>query len=333
MKRLTLLLLMVLLAATLATLGAQSAAAATPTLTGFAPASGPDAWSVTLTGTGFTGATTVTFTPTDSSYLPQQATFTVKSDTSIVATVPFFATVPLEATLTVKAPGGSVTSTGDFGLDGQVALSEHRGSSRETITLTGSGLTGATRVAFGTWRWPVQGDEPFSLVNPVGARFRVESDTKIAAIVPTLPTGRHYWIKVVSPSSTSVSAYSSPFTVVRPRLLSETDSGSFAIRPATVIPSGDGSFEIGRLGTHRGHAIRWRVWSAAKAFGVGTVWIDNGIPNEAQGTFYPHGGSISASRVHNGRFTRMTVRWRQNGQTQRVVLKLRKVGAGPWFWQ
>ena len=130
MKRLTLLLLMVLLAATLATLGAQSAAAATPTLTGFAPASGPDAWSVTLTGTGFTGATTVTFTPTDSSYLPQQATFTVKSDTSIVATVPFFATVPLEATLTVKAPGGSVTSTGDFGLDGQVALSEHRGSSR-----------------------------------------------------------------------------------------------------------------------------------------------------------------------------------------------------------
>jgi hypothetical protein len=329
MKRIV--LVAMLLAVALAAVAAQSAAAATPTMTSFAPASGPPAWSVTLTGTGFTGTSTVTFTPTDSSYMAEQATFTVQDDTTIVATVPFFAAVRLDATLTVETPDGSATSVGDFAIDGQVSPSEYKGSSGEPITLNGSGFTGATRVAFGTWRWPVQGDETFALVNPAKAHFRVLSDTKVAITVPTLRTGRHYWVKVVSPTSTSVSKYSSPFSVVRPRLLRDS-SGTFALRPATVIPSGDGSFLIGKLySTHRGHAIRWLRWSTRKAYGLGTVWIDNGIPDEARGTFYGYAGSIAATRVRGGRYTRMTVRWKQNGRRHRETLKLTHAGSG-WFW-
>jgi hypothetical protein len=328
------LLLGALLAVAVATVGAERAAAAAPTLTGFAPASGPAAWSVTLSGTDFSGATTVTFTPTDPSYPGQQATFTVKNDTTIVASVPFFATVPLEATLTVGTPDGPATSAGDFGLDGQLALSEHKGSSDEPLTLTGSGFTGATRVVFGTWRWPLQGDEAFSLLNPKAAKYRVLSDTTISATVPALRAGSHYWVEVVSPTSTSVSTYSSPFRVIRPHLLRQTYSSSFAIRPATVIPSGDGALLIGNLYKHRGHAIRWRTWSARAAYGVGIVWIDDGIPNEALGTFIGYRGSISVSRVRGGLFTRMTIRWLQStGHEHRMFLKLSKVGAGPWFWR
>ena len=322
------LLLAALLAVALTTVGAQSAAAAAPTMTGFAPASGPPAWSVTLTGTGFTGATEVTFTPTNTSYLPKQATFTVQNDTTIVATVPFFAAVPLEATLTVKTPGGSATSVGDFGVDGKVGPSERRGSRGEPITLTGSGFTGATRVAFGTWRWPVQGDEPFLLVNAVNAQYQVLSDTKIAATVPALRAGRHYWIKVVSPTATSVSGHSLPLLVVKPRLL-KVSFGAFALRPATLTPSGDGTFNIGDLGGH----IHWRVWNARKAYGLGTVWIDDGIPNEALGTFHGYRGSVTAVRVRGGRYTRMTVRWRQHGHKKVEALRLKEAHAGSWFWQ
>ncbi len=326
MKRLV--VLAVLLAVALAAVAAQSAAAAAPTVTGFAPASGPPAWSVTLTGTGFTGATAVTFTPTDLAYSPKQATFTVPDDTTIVATVPFFAAVPLEATLTVQTPDGPATSVGDFAIDGRAGLSEHRGSRGEAITLTGSGFTGATRVAFGAWRWPTQGDEPFVLADPLDATFRVVSDTTIAATVPALPVARHYWVKVVSPTATSVSDYATPFRVVTPRLL-KINYGAFAVRPATITPSGDGTFNVGDLGGR----LHWRVWSARRAYGLGTVWIDNGIPNEALGTFFGHPGSVTALRVRGGLYTRMTVRWLIDGHERSTKLSLEKLHAGSWFWR
>jgi hypothetical protein len=329
MKRM--LLLVGLLAVALATVGAQSALAA-PTLTGFAPASGPASWSVTLTGTGFTGATSVTFTPVDTSFSPAQATFVVKDDTTIVATVPFLATKPLAATLTVQTPGGPVTSETDFTVDGRVGLSEHRGARGEPVTLSGAGFTGTTTVVFGTWRTDVPGNEPFSTAHPVRASFRVVSDTKIAAVVPALRTGR-YWVVVLSPLGKSVSKHSTPFRVVRPRLLRDTFSNRFAIRPATVIPVGDSSFLIGRLfKTGRGHAISWPLWSARRADGVGTVWIDNGIPNEAQGTFHGFPGSIDARRSRGGHFTRMTVAWQQGGHRHSELLKLAHNTSG-WFWR
>jgi hypothetical protein len=332
MKKL-LLLVTAVIAVALAMAGAQSAAGAVPTISGFAPASGPPDWSVTLSGTGFSGAVEVTLTPTDPAYLPEDATFTVDGDTSIVATVPFFAIVPLDVTLTVTTPDGSAASSTDFAVDGQVAISEYRGSSGEPIALTGSGFTGATQVVFGTWSSPVQGDEPFALTKAVGAHFRVLGDTKIAVTVPALRAGDKYWVEVVSPTGTSVSDHSSPFLIVRPRLL-RNSSNAFAIRPATVNPSGDGSFLIGKLySTGRGRAIRWLSWNTDRAYGLGTVWIDNGIPDEARGTFYGYRGSVAATRVRGGRYTRLTVSWKQNGRTRREALKLTHAYSGSgWFW-
>ena len=74
-----------------------------PSVTGFSPTSGPVGTSVTISGTGFTGATAVAFNSVP-------ATFTVDSDTQITATVPATTSGPIGVT----TPGGSSTSSTNF---------------------------------------------------------------------------------------------------------------------------------------------------------------------------------------------------------------------------
>jgi hypothetical protein len=76
-----------------------------PTITSFSPTSGPVGTSVTINGTNFTGATSVTFNNVSAT------TFTVNSATKITATVPSTATTGL---IRVTTPGGTATSTTNF---------------------------------------------------------------------------------------------------------------------------------------------------------------------------------------------------------------------------
>jgi hypothetical protein len=76
-----------------------------PRITSFSPTAGPVGTVVTVTGTGFTGATAVRFGSTTAS------TFMVISDTQIRATVPVGART---AKIEVVTPGGSATSMGKF---------------------------------------------------------------------------------------------------------------------------------------------------------------------------------------------------------------------------
>ncbi len=76
----------------------------TPTITSFSPPSGPVGTPVTITGTGLTQATKVTFKGKSSS-------FTVNSDTQISTTVPTAATT---GKIVVTTPGGSATSRASF---------------------------------------------------------------------------------------------------------------------------------------------------------------------------------------------------------------------------
>ena len=85
-------------------IGRVNLVASAPTIDSFAPASGPVGTTVTITGSRFTGATSVTFNGVS-------ASFTANTDAKITATVPTGAT---NGRITVTTPNGSATSTTSF---------------------------------------------------------------------------------------------------------------------------------------------------------------------------------------------------------------------------
>lgn len=111
-----------------------------------------------------------------------------------------------------------------------------------------------------------------------------------------------------------------------PRLLVADYGTVFAVRPPVVTPSGDGSFQVG--GPRR---IHWKFWTKTKAYGVGTVYIEEGFPvATAPRNAYP--GNISAHLVRNGRYTQMTVRWTEKGVRNTDAMRL-KYEASSWVWE
>ena len=91
--------------AALLCLAAPFRAYAQATISSFTPASGPEGTTVTISGTGFTGATAVTFHETPAT------SFTVASDTSITTSVPTDATT---GPISVTTPGGTTESAAIF---------------------------------------------------------------------------------------------------------------------------------------------------------------------------------------------------------------------------
>jgi len=131
-----------------------------PTITSFSPTSGPAGATVTITGTKFTGASSVKFAGVS-------AAFDVDSDTQITATVPAGArTGPIR----VNAPDGMATSATDFVVVGPTITSfkPKAGKVGTSVTLTGTNLDGTTQVSF----------------DGASALFKVDSGTQITATVP-----------------------------------------------------------------------------------------------------------------------------------------------------
>ncbi|MEU0580318.1 IPT/TIG domain-containing protein [Streptomyces griseoincarnatus] len=140
--------------------------AAQPTLTSVSPSQGPSSGGTTviLTGTGLSGATAVTFGSTPAS------AYTVNSPTRITAVAPAgTGSVPI----TVTGPGGTTGPVYFFYLGAPtvsaVSPSQGPSSGGTTVILTGTGLSGATAVTFGS--------TPASV-------YTVNSPTQITAVAP-----------------------------------------------------------------------------------------------------------------------------------------------------
>jgi hypothetical protein len=158
-----------------------------PRVSGLSPSSAPQGSSVTIGGTGFTGAFSVSFGATAA------VSFTVISDTSISAIAPAVRTGTVDVTVT--GPGGrSATNSSDrftFVLTPRVAgLKPNRGSADggSIVTITGVNFTGATSVRFGG----------------LTARFKVVKDTSIIAISPSVADPTVVDVTVTSKYGTSV---------------------------------------------------------------------------------------------------------------------------------
>jgi Domain of unknown function (DUF1929)/Concanavalin A-like lectin/glucanases superfamily/Glyoxal oxidase N-terminus/IPT/TIG domain/Galactose oxidase, central domain len=204
--------------------------ASAPTVTGFAPASGPVGTTVTIDGSNFTGATNVTFAGVE-------AGFMVDSATQITAVVPTGAgTGPIAVT----TPDGTATSSSNFTVTALApsitGFTPASGPVGTTVRIDGSNFTGATNVTFaGT-----------------AASFTVDSATQITAVVPAgASTGR---IAVTTPDGTATSSADFTVTTYRGTVLSDGPAGYWRLAETT----GDAVDETGNAapGTYANGVIR-----------------------------------------------------------------------------
>ncbi len=152
--------------------------AASPAITSFSPTSGAAGVEVILTGTNFTGATSVQFHGVS-------AGFTLRNSTSIATVVPEKATT---GEIKVISPSGTATSATNFTvLPTITSFSPSSGIVGDSVTVSGTAFLGATAVKF----------------NGVTATFNVSDYKTILATVPVgAETGK---ISVTTPSGSATS--------------------------------------------------------------------------------------------------------------------------------
>ncbi|MBK8726446.1 MAG: hypothetical protein IPL96_10515 [Holophagaceae bacterium] len=183
----------------------SASAVPAPTLTSFTPTSAFANTIVTLTGTNFTGVTSVKYNGT-------AATFNFLSATSIQSTVPVGATT---GPITVTTPGGTATSATNFTMlvspPSITSFTPTTGPVGTPVTITGTNLTNASSLTF----------------NSTPAIFTVDSPTSISTTVPLGATTGP--IAVTTPGGPGVGP---TFTVTIPPAPVIT---SFTANPATII--------------------------------------------------------------------------------------------------
>jgi hypothetical protein len=170
--------------------------AAAPSVTGIGPATGPGtgATSVMITGSGFTGATQVSFGSIPAIYL------VIDSDTQLTATSPPGTLGPVD--VTVVAPGGtSATSPADrftyLAVPAVTGISPVSGPTAggTRVTIIGTGFSGPAQVVFGT---------------TLATSVVVNSATEITATSPA-GTGA-VDVTVITPGGTSAVTAADQFT-------------------------------------------------------------------------------------------------------------------------
>ncbi len=166
----------------LSAVASQAAKAATvPTITSISPNTGIDTGGtlVTITGTGFTNATEVHFDPFGQP-------FTVVSDTEITTITGAHGDGTVDVTVVTPDGTSAVTPADQFTfVSGSTVtgVSPTTGpvAGGNTVTITGTGFTGATAVSF-------QQSAGFNQYS-ANASFTVDSDTQLTATVPPAPSG------------------------------------------------------------------------------------------------------------------------------------------------
>jgi hypothetical protein len=186
-----------------------------PSISNFAPRSGPIGTSVTITGFRFDGATAVRFNGTS-------APFNVNgAGTQITTTVPAGATT---GKVSVTTPSGTDQSFGDFTVTGTTApditgFNPHSGRVGTVVAIFGTGFSGITAVRFN---------------GTAATSFTVVSGGRINATVPTgATTGK---ISVTNAAGTALT--DTNFTVTGPTITSFSPTSGPVGTFVTLLGSG-----------------------------------------------------------------------------------------------
>jgi hypothetical protein len=192
---------------------------APPTVTSFTPTSGGPGASVVITGTGFSGISSVTFGGVAAT------AFTVNSTTKITATVPATA---VNGPIAVNNAYGSGASTASFTVTAAApvitSFTPTSGAVGTTVTVNGSNFTGATAVRFGT---------------VAATSFTVVSASQVTAVVPSGFTSGA--IAITTPLGTGTST--GLFTVTTVASTTTTTAATGAPKITSFTPSS------GKVGT------------------------------------------------------------------------------------
>ncbi|HEX3899493.1 MAG TPA: IPT/TIG domain-containing protein [Mycobacteriales bacterium] len=194
-----------------------------PTITSILPATGSTGGgtSVTINGSSFTAASVVQFgtgTPA--------AKFTVTSDSQLVAVAPAHAAGPVNVSVTNPSGTTSVSASATFTYVAPptvTSVSPTTGpiAGGTSVTITGTGFTGATAVHFGT---------------VAASSVTVNSATKITVTAPAAAAGA-VDVTVTNAGGTSATGSSDKFTYVAPPTVT-------SISPTTATTAGGTSVTI-----------------------------------------------------------------------------------------
>ncbi|MFD4791529.1 IPT/TIG domain-containing protein [Streptomyces sp. NPDC058459] len=241
-------------------------AAQVPQVTGVSPVNGPTAGGtgVILTGTGFTGATAVTFAGVPAT------TFLVNSATQITAVTP--PGTPGAAEVKVTTPGGTSAPDAFFFYAAPPTLQSGNPVQGPTaggtvVTLNGSDLLNTSAVLFG----------------PANATsFTVVSATQITASAP--PGTGSVPITVITPGGTSNPL---AFSYVAPPTLTALVPGSGPAAAGTVVTLTGSNLATASAVTFGGSAVPFTVVSDTKVTAVAPA----GAPGPVTVTVTTAGGT------------------------------------------
>jgi len=282
---------------------------ALPAISSVSPSSGSTSGgtSVTITGTNLTGASAVYF----GSY--PASSFVVKSATTITAVAPAASAGVVNITVTTPA-GTSATSAADQFTYGSTApsvpvvtsVSPSSGSTAggTVVTITGSNLSAATVVQFGTSEAvpPFTADTPTSitLVTPAGTAGTVDVTVSTAAGTSSLnPPGDHYTYTPVPTAPTPTitpngGSYNAPVSVSIADTLANstiyyTTNGSM---PTTGSSKYTGPFTVSQSETVTAFAVESGYISSSAAAAVFDINVS--IPAAPAPKIAPDGGTFTA---------------------------------------
>jgi hypothetical protein len=174
-----------------------------PVVTSVSPNSGPTSGGtpVTITGSGFTGATQVFFGTN-----PGQLQFTVVSDTEITLTSPMGNPGPVDIQVVTPEGTSSMSPADQFTYEGTVDLTPQV----YTLTPSSGPTTGGTTVVISGNNLMNVGHVSFGMT--AATSFTVQSNQQITAVSPPQGFGGQVTVQVSSPNGTSVMSSGSQFT-------------------------------------------------------------------------------------------------------------------------